>query len=577
MEAFVIGQLIRTAHTDKGWRLDQFHTADRERGKQTMRKKSAALSAVMAVALFLSGCGNGGDPQNAAQSLRERLLSGAAPLAEEAHGSPRTLTLESVHYGSFSSSAAEELCALFKYDAPVHMEGLDRTLGVVYAADGWEVVAGCDLMADDVQISFLPADDGTERIFYLGASTNQGLTSYTLGLYKISSAAWEPMETGLPAMDERSAVYLAEEKILCVTPEGVCTAYEWNSKTQGFEQTDAAEGQNTSWETGAYSFPAGARDASEFFTVQELDLPPAINGMDYSFHGFIDDGVLMIQLYDTLRNAPVQREFGALNIVTGEYETLFSVPEGETYSLRCADSRYAVCSRRDERTGEYVLRLFDLAAGEGRDIYTYAPVYTGINVPVDQMLLLDRRLYFSDVMPGETHATGRTQLLCYDMETGDLSAVAEGARDPVALNGQLAWVSGPDAEGDFALARACGETTPLRERPVYLTAAGEGAYARGSRETGGPDNAHSLIDLATGEELLTSSIAIDRLQGSGAALAWNNSKEETPVLYLPGPGCCAVFSGLDKAYNSFRLGEEEIFLLCTHDQGPRKCYRILPK
>ena len=209
-----------------------------------MRTKLAALSSVVALVLFLSSCGNAGASQNAAQLLQERLLSSAAALAEEAHGLPQTLSLESVHYGSFSSPTATELCALFKYDAPVHVEGLDRTLGVVYDADDLEVIAGCDFMADNVQVSFLPTVDGMERIIYLGTSTNQGLTSYTLELYKISGTAWEPMETSLPAIDERSAVYLAGEKVLYVTLEDVCAAYEWNSKTEGFEQTDAAGGKN---------------------------------------------------------------------------------------------------------------------------------------------------------------------------------------------------------------------------------------------------------------------------------------------------------------------------------------------
>lgn len=222
-----------------------------------MRTKSAALSAVLALVLFLSACKSGDASQNAARSLEQRLLSGAAPLAEEAHGSPRALTLESVHYGSFSSPDAEELCALFRYDAPAHVEGLDRTLGVVYAADDLEVVAGCDLMADDVQVSFLPAADGTERIFYLGAATHQGLTSYTLDLYKVSGAAWEPIKTGLPAIEEGGAVYLTGEKVLYVTPADVCTVYEWNSETEGFEPAGTPEGGTIAEGTGACVFPGG--------------------------------------------------------------------------------------------------------------------------------------------------------------------------------------------------------------------------------------------------------------------------------------------------------------------------------
>ena len=542
-----------------------------------MRTKWTVLTAVLALTVFLSGCGKEAASQNAAQLLQERLLSGAAPLAEEAHGLPRTLTLESVHYGSFSVPGAAELCALFKYDTPVHVEGQDRTLGVVYAADDLEADAGRVFMADDVQISFLPAADGTERIFYLGSSTNQGLASYTLELYRINGAAWEPMETGLPAIDKPGAVYLAGEKVLFATPEERCTAYEWNSESEGFEQADPSGGKNIGTGTGAYVFPGGARDASEFFTVHELDLPAAINGMDYSFYGFIGEGVLMVQLYDTLNNAPVQREFGALNILTGEYKTLISVPEGETYSLSCVDGRYAVCTRRDEASGDYFLHLFDLSTGQGRNIYTYAPVYKGVEVPGGQMVLQDGCLYFSDAAPGETDAAKGMQLLCYNIGTGALSTVAGNARDPVAVDGRLAWVSGPDDQGNYALTGAGGETTPLEERPVYLTAAGGRLYSLRRREPGKLYTIRYLADLETGEPLMETIMSVDQLRGSGLALAWHNYDEEVPALYLPEAGCCVVFSGLDKACNSFQLGEEEIFLLSTHDQGPRKGYRILPK
>ena len=310
--------------------------------------------------------------------------------------------------------------------------------------------------------------------------------------------------------------------------------------------------------------------------MEELDLPDGIKGMNYSFYDFIDENVLLVQLYDTLNNAPVQREFGGLDLLTGEYKTLFSVPEGESYSLSCADGSYAVCSRRDEATGDYFLRLFDLSTGEGRDIYTYAPVYRGIEVPAGPKVLLDGCLYFSDVMPGED-ATGQMQLLCYNIETGELSIAAENARDPAVVDGRLIWVSGPDAEGNFALMRSDGETTPLEERPLALTAAGGGLYSLCSREPGALYTIKCLVDLETGRSLMETTMSVDRLQGGSMALTWYNYDEEVPALYLPGEGCAVVFSGLDKACNSFRLGEDEIFLHCGHDDAPSRYYRILPQ
>lgn len=329
-------------------------------------------------------------------------------------------------------------------------------------------------------------------------------------------------------------------------------------------------------ETGAYVFPGGARNASEYFTVEELDLPDTINGMDYWFYDFIDESVLLVQLTDARNNIPEQREFGALNILTGEYKTLFSVPEGESYGLSCTDGRYAVCSRHDEASGDYFIRLFDLSTGEGRDIYTYAPVYKGINVPLGPRVLLDGCLYFSDAMPGED-ATGRMQLLCYNIGTGDLSTVAENASCPVVVDGQLAWMVGPDEQGNYALAGADGETTPLEERPISLTAAGGKLYSLRWREPGELFTIRYLAELETGRSLMETVMSVDQLRGGSLALTWYNYDEEVPALWLPDEGCVAVFSGLDKAYNSFRLGEDEIFLHCGHDNAPSRYYRILPK
>lgn len=200
-----------------------------------MRKK-AALAGVLVAALLLFGCEDAG----AGGGFQARLLAAAAPLAEEA-GSPRALTLDSVRYGSFSSPDAAELCALFKYDAPAHAEGLDRTLAVVCAADDLEVVASIDLMADSVRLAFLPAGDGTQRVLYLGASTYQGITSRTQGLYRVSVGAWEPLESGLPALDGFREVYLAEETVLCVGQDGASAAYNWNAAAECFLPAPAGD------------------------------------------------------------------------------------------------------------------------------------------------------------------------------------------------------------------------------------------------------------------------------------------------------------------------------------------------
>ena len=73
----------------------------------------------------------------------------------------------------------------------------------------------------------------------------------------LSGAAWEPIKTGLPAIEEGSAVYLTGEKVMFVTPENVCTAYEWNSEAEGFEPAGTPEGGTIAEGTGACVFPGG--------------------------------------------------------------------------------------------------------------------------------------------------------------------------------------------------------------------------------------------------------------------------------------------------------------------------------
>lgn len=169
------------------------------------------------------------------KSFEERLLEGAQPLAENTGDEPRTLSLESIHYGSFSSPSAQELCALFKYESTVHVEGLDRTLAVIYAVEDLKVVASKDLGADEVQIAYLPSPEETEVIFCLASVTYQGLSTYHTDLFAVRESQWENLPVSLPDRDDFEHWYLANQTVLCMDAQNTWEIYAWNSETGNFE------------------------------------------------------------------------------------------------------------------------------------------------------------------------------------------------------------------------------------------------------------------------------------------------------------------------------------------------------
>lgn len=324
----------------------------------------------------------------------------------------------------------------------------------------------------------------------------------------------------------------------------------------------------------AYSFPYGVYNANQFFTVEELSLPQTIDGLDLSFYFYISDDELVVQLYDSIQ----QCEFGTLNLNTAEYKKLFDVEDHLVYNLLCTDGRFIVYRCTDSSTETQSLGFFDRLEMCHQEVYVYNSKYANSSAMGNRVLILNNCLYFDDVILGETGEVERIKLLQYDFSTRTVSPVQEDAQNPMLLHGDLAFISGPDQNGAFSVVPSSGETLPLDKRVAGLASTENELYACYNKELNKLGNTvWSINNLTEGKELLTSNIAIDRINANSLAITWVNYMEETPVLYLRDPGCCVLFSELGKAYNFFQLKDDELFLLCTHDSGPNQYYRITPK
>lgn len=345
------------------------------------------------------------------------------------------------------------------------------------------------------------------------------------------------------------------------------------------QSVESIPGENVPNET-IYSFPSGVRDASQFFDVEELNLPQTINGFNLSFCCYMDDEHFLVYLYEDTGNSG---EFGLLNFFTGEYEQLFTKPEDKSYGFCDTDGRYVVYWIQDapaefsyapENLG---LGLYDCEENVNRTIYAYAPEYTS---PVlnNNVMIWEGGVYFDDVIVGESGEIERIQLLRYDIAAEIVETVQMDAQHPNVLNGELVYISGPDASGGFELVRPSGEPLAMDERFVEIVSGGDELFSKlnlGLGKTG--LSVWGVSTMLGREQVMTASNVIDRMRANDIALVWNNYMPETPALYLRDPGCGVLFSGLEKGYNYFHLWDDEIFLLCQYEEEPRRYYRIVPK
>ena len=78
--------------------------------------------------------------------------------------------------------------------------------------------------------------------------------------------------------------------------------------------------------------------ASEIVNYERLDVPEEINGFSICFTKFYDGKSMFIYLEDGSK----VNEIGKLNIFSGEYETLFTMPDERAYNLCAVSDDYLV-------------------------------------------------------------------------------------------------------------------------------------------------------------------------------------------------------------------------------------------
>ncbi|MDO5603222.1 MAG: hypothetical protein Q4G07_10700, partial [Oscillospiraceae bacterium] len=75
----------------------------------------------------------------------------------------------------------------------------------------------------------------------------------------------------------------------------------------------------------------------------------------------------------------------------------------------------------------------------------------------------------------------------------------------------------------------------------------------------------NLNNITANEELLTTTTAIDQIQGNDKFITWRNFTMEKPILYLIDEDQFLMLNDLPPSYNTYIIGDEISVLICTND------------
>ncbi|WP_025027787.1 hypothetical protein [Caldalkalibacillus mannanilyticus] len=166
-----------------------------------MSRKLSILILVLIVLVILSSCSldqgaNSMDSTREYEQLSDRLQAQIDRSQDDylSAESDKTLDelirLNSIIYGSFTSTGASEILAIFKVKNTPHAFGFDRTIAVIYDTDTYKLKSQKTFVADNVFIQLLENADQRHNILYIGIVSNQGYTTYDIELLQVEANEW---------------------------------------------------------------------------------------------------------------------------------------------------------------------------------------------------------------------------------------------------------------------------------------------------------------------------------------------------------------------------------------------------
>ncbi|MDD2401599.1 MAG: M56 family metallopeptidase [Clostridia bacterium] len=131
--------------------------------------------------------------------------------------SPHNITVANTYEGNFTDSGNQELLVIFKLLNMPHAGGLDCSVVATYDKSTCNIISQKTFSADKCNFDILTDDNNRSYLLFVGNTTYQGYSSYSLGLWKIEKE-WEMLYPDSSTNDKEEKKYeLIEDGVVAVS------------------------------------------------------------------------------------------------------------------------------------------------------------------------------------------------------------------------------------------------------------------------------------------------------------------------------------------------------------------------
>lgn len=306
-------------------------------------------------------------------------------------------------------------------------------------------------------------------------------------------------------------------------------------------------------------------------SCERVMIPPEINGLRTSVIGVYNKDSLFLLLYEEIDSPILKAEFGLFDLNSQKYETLLPVRPNVSRAFRCNNDRYMIYISSEYLSSDYTSQVDELRALEidtKKDflIHRYPDGYMSSSAK-NSITLFNEKVYFDEIVY-ENDEIKDIDTYEYDLQTNTLKKFRGSAQNPIVYKESIFTIVKNNADNAFQL------ESFEQDETIKLSRGINGVFSNNktlfSIENKFTDHKEkttlsNLNNITANEELLTTTTAIDQIQGNDKFITWRNFTMEKPILYLIDEDQFLMLNDLPPSYNTYIIGDEISVLICTND------------
>lgn len=297
--------------------------------------------------------------------------------------------------------------------------------------------------------------------------------------------------------------------------------------------------------------------ASDVVNYEKIDLPEKINGLSVGFSSYFDGETMTVFLSE----GRLEKEIGKLNIFSGEYETLFTIPDERAYALFAVNDDYLVIQiASDTWWTDGELYLYDIADQRLDLICDYPKDETGhiYAQHFNNIVMKDGKIYY-DVFY-EDGGELRASLYEYNISAGESVKLVDDAQNPMEYKDDILYFTKRDGEyKTIASLNGSIEDIKVQAELMDIAVGENGLYSLTGIYKDYATTWH-LTALNDGDYILKSipTYPLDNVEVKNGLVTISYGFDNVPLLYDIESDSVAVFNDLYGHYSWIRGNANDI-------------------